>query len=387
MTRTFSATEKAAILVANLDRHTADMLLAQMTRDQASAVRRAVIELDHVDPQIVAEVLDEFRSCTRPENHGGDEVTWEPSGAGDDYQESDAPWNTMPPESPRRANPGGDASRTQQRFACLCGAQPSTVARYFAQEHPQTIAVVFSHLSPEQSADILAQLPAALQAEVLRRLADLEETDPEVLRDIEMSVEQWLQEQDRHSQRRRTGLEAIQRILASAELGAKEQILANVRNQDRNFAEQFGYESTATNSPIEPATQPAFAFESPPGEDKLPTTLPFRENQEVARAEIAPLAFEDLPTLSDLALEQIFGRAEPEVIRIALAGASSIMVQRILARLPELDQRLLRRALSRLAPMRLSDIELSQQHLAHLATELIRSGEIEPPAPSRLRAA
>ncbi len=387
MPKTLTTTEKAAILVANLDRQTADVLLDQMTREQASAVRRAVIELDDVAPWLIEEVLEEFRALNGGQrSHGGGEVTWEPSGASAAYPPDDplddAPWNVRSHRL-HEVNGARPFSRTtiNQRFACLRGAEPATVASYFSQEHPQTIAVVFSHLAPEQSADILARLPAARQAEVLHRLADLEDTDPEILRDIETSVEEWLREQDRHGQRRRAGRQAIERILASAELGAKHEILSNLGRQDCGFARQFGYVETSADKPSVPKRDCGSAPATEPE-----AILATRRQAPVSSIGHAPpveptITFSELEHLGDQALAEIFGRAEPEVIRIALAGAPRAMVQGILSRLPAPDRQLLERALSRLGPMRISDVELSQRHLAHLANELVRAGKA--PAPRR----
>ncbi|MEX0867150.1 MAG: FliG C-terminal domain-containing protein [Pirellulales bacterium] len=386
MPKTLTTTEKAAILVANLDRQTADVLLDQMTREQASAVRRAVIELDDVDPRLIEEVLEEFRALNggRRSHGGGGEVTWEPSGASAAYPlddlSDDPPWNIQAHRlNEVHAAPHFSGATMDQRFACLRGAEPATVASYFSQEHPQTIAVVFSHLAPEQSADILARLPAARQAEVLHRLADLEDTDPEVLRDIETSIEEWLREQDRHGQRRRAGRQAIERILASAELGAKHEILSNLGQQDYGFARQFGYMETSADEPAVPRRDcgPAAATEP---EVILATRLRAPVSSIDHATPVEPtITFSELEHLGDQALAEIFGRAEPEVIRIALAGAPRAMVQGILSRLPAPDRQLLERALSRLGPMRISDVELSQRHLAHLANELLRAGKATAP--------
>lgn len=376
MSKTLTTTDKAAILVANLDRHTADMLLDQMTREQASAVRRAVIELDQLDPQLIEEVLEEFRQLNGfgQRSSSGNEVTWEPSGDSSAEALDDVPWNGTLATHGYARQRASWRPPLKDRFACLRGSNPATVARYFAHEHPQTIAVVFSHLAPEQSADILAQLPPPLQADVLCRLADLEETDPEILRDIESSVERWLREQDQHGQRRRTGVQAIRRILASAELGAKEEILANLGRHDRDFARQFGYAENLPQLqlPKEFAIGPrvaAFAADIVP-EQTIASAVP--PHMPAGRS----LQFGDLVHLDDEGLAEIFSRTEPEVIRIALAGAPATMVQRLLSRLPVDEQQSLHKALSHVGPLRMSDIELSQQHLAQLATAWVQDGKL-----------
>src|SRR5262245_4166839 len=51
---------KAAVLIASLDVDTADLLLAQMPKDQADMVRREIADLDEIDPSEQQAVLDEF---------------------------------------------------------------------------------------------------------------------------------------------------------------------------------------------------------------------------------------------------------------------------------------------------------------------------------------
>ncbi|MBN1911122.1 MAG: hypothetical protein JW818_15355, partial [Pirellulales bacterium] len=51
---------KAAILVAALDRATADTLLDAMRPEQAALVRQTVVTMDPVDPAEERRVIDEF---------------------------------------------------------------------------------------------------------------------------------------------------------------------------------------------------------------------------------------------------------------------------------------------------------------------------------------
>src|SRR3712207_1018218 len=51
---------KAAILVSALDQATADALLDQMDPDQDARVRRALVDLEEIDPREQRAVIDEF---------------------------------------------------------------------------------------------------------------------------------------------------------------------------------------------------------------------------------------------------------------------------------------------------------------------------------------
>src|SRR5262249_29673219 len=72
--------------------------------------------------------------------------------------------------------------RDASPFRFLHETSPRALGRLLEREHPQTIAVVVSHLPSDRAAEVLAGLPAELQIEVARRLVDLDETDPEILR-------------------------------------------------------------------------------------------------------------------------------------------------------------------------------------------------------------
>src|SRR5690606_23230485 len=98
----------------------------------------------------------------------------------------------------------------------LAKAHGATLAARLSSEHPQTIAVVVSHLEPSCGAEVLASLPADLQAEVARRLVDLEETDAELLHEIERGLASWLNQQRHATERRTAGMAALRNILEAA---------------------------------------------------------------------------------------------------------------------------------------------------------------------------
>ena len=58
-------------------------------------------------------------------------------------------------------------------------------------------------------AAVLVRLPPALQVEVIRRLVDLEETDPEILREVERGLQARLSQQVPMQRRRVAGLAAV----------------------------------------------------------------------------------------------------------------------------------------------------------------------------------
>ncbi len=322
-----TSTRKAAVLIASLDPATADTLLAQMSREQAVAIRRAVDQLGDLDPAEQAVVIDEFFRIgpMLPED--------QPAGIDLDSQLAETIGRSSgQSNSPRRRGELKPARSSNPPLKSLHNATGAALAGRLRQEHPQTIAVVVSHLPPANGADLLASLSPQLQAEVARRLVDLEETDPELLIEIERGLKPWLNEHHRATRGRTAGMMALENILAAADPFSHESMLANLSRHDRRLAAQ----------------------------------LSARE----ARA----YCFADLHELDDPSLGKVLAQANQEDLTLALAGAGKAMVARAYRVLPVARGARLRRDLDRLVPVNIDDVEAAQQLIADLASELDSGG-------------
>ncbi|MBI3838468.1 MAG: hypothetical protein HY288_11115 [Planctomycetia bacterium] len=328
---------KAAILVASLDHEHAESLIRQMAPAQSDALRRAVDRLGEIDPVEQNEVLEEFFRI------GPLVPDKQPSGIELDSSlpkqlSISASADPMPP-------PEWRSGQAAVPFRFLHEASAQSLAPFLKREHPQTIAVVISNLPADRAAEILAGLPADLQVEVARRLVDLDETDPEVLREVERGLESWLCEQVRSNRRRTAGLTALHNILGAASPRTKQHILANLSNGDRPLANK------KTASP-----QPS-------------------------------LSFAELEHLNSASLTVVLHHAQPELLVLALAGAGPEFAERVFDLFPAEEAAALRAALRNLGPTRLSDVEQAQQELAELAHQLEARGEIAPEVRGQLSVA
>lgn len=308
---------KAAILVAALDRQSADALLERMGEAQARLVRRCVLELGGVAAEEQRRVIDEFFR------------------AGSKHKEPPAPASPSErrlPGKPAASEPPRDAQTAPFRF--LQQAESEKLAGILASERPQTIALVLSHLPPQRAGAVLVRLHAPLQVEVIRRLVDLEETDPEILREVEQAIETRLSELVRMQRRRVAGLSAVAGILAASEQGVGTQILGNLNAHDRHLAERLQ-----------------------PGR----------------------IDFEDLVLLDDHSLAVLFSECDPKLAILALVGAPADLIERLLRRLPEPEAQAVRQRLVNIGPTRLSDMEQAQGELIELTRQLAAQGRIRLP--------
>ncbi|MGH7194128.1 MAG: FliG C-terminal domain-containing protein, partial [Candidatus Saccharimonadales bacterium] len=302
---------RAAILVASLDSPAADRVLEQLPDEDAARVRRMMVELDEIDHHEQQQVIGEFVR-SRPT------VSAPPR-----YAPSTPRGVELEAGLARRLSLDGYAATpaptAPQPFRFLHEAQSDAISPVLSGEHPQTIALVVSHLPDERAASLLATLEGELQADVIRRLMSLDQADPDILREVERGLESRLREQSQVDRRRDAGLASIARMLEAAAPSVRRLILANLATHDRRLAGRL--------------RSPSFQFD-------------------------------DLKRLDDEALAAVLAAAEPEVTRLALAGADTALVDRVLSQLQPADARKVRRMIERLGPTRLSDVEEAQAELA-----------------------
>lgn len=345
---------RAAILVDCLDRPTADRLLDQMGPEFARLVRQTLVDLDDVDPAEQRRVIDEFLRV-EPMVPAGEPAGIDLEAAG--RRKSPNAVSPRHPSSPPAASGGSgvsqtsspsgkfgvppsggrkpaEAGTTNEPFQLLRDAEADKLARILTAERPQTVALVLSHLPPEQSGRVLVRLSPQLQSDVIHRLVDLEEADPEVLREVEQALEARLSDHIQMHRRRVAGLSAVAGILEAAGGQAGMEILDNLAAHDRHLADKLGPE---------------------------------------------PLEFEELIRLGDDALTAILQAADRELLILALVGAPPAVADRFLDQLPQMEAGWIRRELGQLGPIRLGDVTEARRRIADLARRMAAQGRIAWP--------
>ena len=336
---TDSGIRKAAILVASLDMAGADAILDQLGPEQAARVRRTVVDLGQVDPQEQRRVIDEFHRI------GPMVPDRQPPGIELDDRlarklaaQPNRVFSALTPsENPTardRAAKTETGVATAKPFSFLRKAEADKLARTLDGERPQTIALVLSQIPSEQAGCVLAQFSAVLQAEVIQRLVELEETDPEILREVEQALQSRLSVHIGPRRRRVVGMKAVSDILKASGGGIGARILQNLAEYDGTLAERLG-----------------------------------------PRA----IEFEELTELDDASLRAIFQAAEPELTFVALVGASPRLIERIARHLSPGEAAMLRHKLDHPGPIRLSDVEDARCRVAETARRLAAEGVVELP--------
>lgn len=119
-------------------------------------------------------------------------------------------------------------------------SEPSQILNFIQNEHPQTIALVLSYLQPEQSSAILSELPEEQQANIARRIALMESTSPDVLKQVEHVLEQKLSTTTfSHDYTTAGGVETVVQILNGVDRSTEKTILESLEIQDPELTDEI----------------------------------------------------------------------------------------------------------------------------------------------------
>jgi flagellar motor switch protein FliG len=342
---------KAAILIATLDRQSADALLAHVSPRQAQRVRRAVVELGPIDSVEQDNVVAQFVRVGPLMPEG------QPAGIElDDSLAAKLNLKSLPAlHSPRERKAHDRASTAatgEAPFRFLHEAECDELVHLLKREHPQTIAVVLAHLTTQQAASLVSALDDELRAEVLRRLAYLDDADPDIVREVEREIESWLHRRVA-SRAPQAGLGAVSQILNAAGNDIQRGVLSRWAREDCHLVERLS--RRATPEPVHSRPAPA------------------------------SVSFDELASWTAEALAGLLAATQREVLVLALAGAKPRLVERVFAVLPADLAESISTELEQLGPTSLRDIELAQSELAALAAQLQDPSWQQEPALAGIR--
>ncbi len=203
---------------------------------------------------------------------------------------------------------------------------------FIVEEHPQTIALVMSHLPPNISAEVLAGLPFNKQAEVVRRIANMEQTSPEVVQDVEKGLERRMTSSFSQQLEKAGGVPMVAQILNVTDRMTNKGILENLEEDDVELVDEI-------------------------------RRLMF--------------VFDDLLKLDNKAIQALLKEVDNKQWAVALKGASEEIREKVLGNLSQRAADMLREEMEYLGPVKVSDVESNQAQVVDAVRRLEDAGEIE----------
>jgi flagellar motor switch protein FliG len=216
-------------------------------------------------------------------------------------------------------------------FDFIRRTDPSHLLNFIQAEHPQTIALILSYLDPNKASLILSSLPHEIQADVAKRIATMDRTSPDVLREVERVLERKLSTLASEDYTSAGGIDAIVEILNMVDRGTEKTIIESLEDDDPELAEEIKKRM---------------------------------------------FVFEDIVLLDDRSIQKLLREVDQQELAKALKAVDTEVQDKIFRNMSKRAASLLKEDMEFMGPIRLKDVEESQQKIVNIIRKLEEAGEI-----------
>jgi flagellar motor switch protein FliG len=215
-------------------------------------------------------------------------------------------------------------------FSALRKTDPKHLVNFIRGEHPQVIALILNYLHPDQAALILSALSPEQQSDIARRIALTDRVSPEMIREVESILERKLSVLE-HSEQSTGGVKALVDVLNRVDRSTEKTILEELEITDPALTEEI-------------------------------RKLLF--------------VFEDIVKLPDSSIQRVLREVDPKDLARAMRGTNEEVQERIFKNMSKRASDMLRDEIKYMGPIRLRDVEESQQKIVQIIRRLDEAGEI-----------
>ena len=131
------------------------------------------------------------------------------------------------------------ASLQVKPFEFVRKTEPSQLLNFIQDEHPQTIALILSYLSPAQAAQIISALSPDRQADVAKRIATMDRTSPDVIKEVEKVLESKLSSLVNQDYTIVGGVDSVVEILNTVDRGTEKHIMETLEIEEPELADEI----------------------------------------------------------------------------------------------------------------------------------------------------
>src|SRR5438067_9351405 len=216
-------------------------------------------------------------------------------------------------------------------FSFLQKAESENLLTFIQDEHPQTIALILAHLPAQKASEILVGLPSQKQIEVVKRVATMEQTNPEVIKEVERGLEHRLSDIVSQTFEKAGGVDTVAEMLNLADRSTEKGIMEGLEAEDPDLVEQI-------------------------------RRLMF--------------VFEDIVLVNDQGIQTVLKEVDNDVLSLALKTASEELKGKIFKNMSERAAQLIQEDMQYMGPVRVSDVEQAQQKIVDVVRRLEDAGEI-----------
>jgi flagellar motor switch protein FliG len=314
--------QKAAILMVALGSESSSKIMKQLEPELLEELTFEIASLGSIPPEVKRKVFNEFSQMVQAKDFisfGGVDYARETLNKAIGIEKATEILAKL--ESVIKETP----------FEFVRKADPSQILSFIQDEHPQTIALVLAHLAPAVAAMVLAALPEDLQAEVTYRISNMEQTSPEIIRDVEMVLERKLASVIRPEMTKVGGVKNVAELLNRVDRATEKTILLKLSERDPELANEV-------------------------------RSLMF--------------VFDDIIMVTDAGIQRTLKEIENKDLTLALKAANEDVKNKIFSNMSHRAGEMIREDMDYMGPVRLRDVEAAQMRIVEVIRRLEDAGEI-----------
>ena len=322
MSEEYTGTQKAAILLIALGPEKAATIFQHLKEDEIEELTLEIANTRSVSPQVKETVLDEFYQICLAQQYiaeGG-------IGYAKELLEK-----ALGEEKAQGVIAKLTASLQVRPFEFVRKAEPSQLLNFIQDEHPQTIAMILSYLAPMQASMVLGALPPEKQADVAKRIALMDRTSPDVIKEVERVLEKKLASLVNQDYTIVGGVDAIVDILNSVDRGTEKHIMEALEIEEPELADEI------------------------------------RKKMCVC---------EDILLLDDRSIQRVLRDVENADLELALKSTTEEVQNAIFRNLSKRLAAMIKEDMEFMGPVRMKDVEEAQQKIVSVIRKLEDAAEI-----------
>ena len=314
--------KKAATLLVSVDQEVASAIMGELDKDTLESVTAEIAKLGTITKEERDKVIREFYQMNVAKQYvqqGGIEYARKLLANSLSGSEADNVVKNV------------EQALYSVPFSFAHKAESQNLLTFIQDEHPQTIALILTHLEPGQAADVIKGLPQTKQVDVVRRMATMETTNPEVIREVEETLEKRMASIVGQKFEQSGGIETVAEVLNMTDRTTEKGILENLEEQTPELVEEI-------------------------------RKLMF--------------VFEDIMLVDDKGVQQVMKEIDTQDLSLALKTSSEELKEKIFRNMSERATALLKEDMDYMGPVRLSEVEAAQQKIADVVRRLEEAGEL-----------
>ena len=319
-----SGQRKAAILLVLLGDEAAAGVYKMLPPNELRQITQEIAELEYISPEVAAKVLQEYHDLSMTQEYlsqGGQEFASKLLIKA--FGEAGA--RSLLEEVTKAQELSSQNLDTLQR------TDPQQLAKFIQGEHPQTIALIVAHLNVRTARVVLMLLPEKIRAQAVRRLAQLQQFSPEMVKKISMVLHRRLTGMGQQSRRSFGGVKAVADLLNNIDQEATKSILASIEQDNEPLATSI-------------------------------RNLMF--------------TFEDFLDVQDTGLRELLGQLDKKSLAVALKGASEDLKNHFFKGMSSRAVEMLKEDMEAMGPIRSRDVQAAQHEAVTVARKLEAEGKI-----------